>query len=142
MTKKIFQILVVMAILVASFASIGGASAWDGCGNSVTVQWGDTLSGIAAQCCTTVTALRAANPGLGWWLYAGQVLYMPTAYNPGPVSYPTGGTYVVQWGDTMGKIARRMGISVSALLAVNPQVYAPSFIYAGQQSNLLGGVRV
>src|ERR1051326_9634248 len=76
MTKKIFQVWVVMAVLVASFASVGGASAWGCCSNSVTVQWGDTLSGIAAQCGTTVAAIRAANPGLGWWVYVGQVLYM------------------------------------------------------------------
>jgi len=142
MTKRILQALVVMAVLVASFASVGGASAWGGCSNSVTVQWGDTLSGIASQCGTTVAAIRAANPGMGWWVYAGQVLYMPTAYTPGSVSYPTGGTYVVQWGDTMGKIAGRMGVSVSSLLAVNPQIYNPSFIYAGQVINLPGGVGV
>jgi len=141
MTKKIFQVWVVMAVLVASFASVGGASAWGGCSNSVTVQWGDTLSGIAAQCGTTVAAIRAANPGLGWWVYAGQVLYMPNGYMPGPGSYPSyGGTYVVQWGDTMGKIARRMGISVSSLVAVNPQISNPSFIYAGQVINLPSGV--
>ena len=139
MTKRILQTIVVVAVLVASFASVGGASAW-GCANYITVQWGDTLSGIAAQCGTTVAAIRAANPGLGAWVYAGQMLYIPSGYTPGPVSYPPqpnyGGTYVVQWGDTLGKISFRTGFSVASILAVNPQIWNPSLIYAGQVINL------
>lgn len=143
MPKRIFQLMVVLMLLAASFASVGSASAWGGCSNYVTVQWGDTLSGIAAQCGTSVHAIRAANPGLGWWVYAGQVLYMPTGYASNPVSYPSyGGTYVVQWGDTLGKIAGRTGFSVNAILAVNPQIYNPSFIYAGQVINLPAGAYV
>src|SRR5258705_13985132 len=100
-TKRILQLVVVLAILVTSFASTGGASAW-GCASYITVQWGDTLSGIAATCSTTVQAIQAANPGLGWWVYAGQVLCIPTGYASAPVSYPTyGSNYVVQQGDTL-----------------------------------------
>jgi LysM repeat protein len=141
MIKRIVQVGVVVAILVASFASVGGASAW-GCASYVTVQWGDTLSGIAAQCGTSIAAIQAANPGLGAWVYAGQVLAIPTGYT-GPVSYPSyptyGGTYMVQWGDTLGKISARTGISVPSLLALNPQIWNPSLIYAGQVINLPGG---
>jgi LysM repeat protein len=115
-----------------------------GCSSYVTVQWGDTLSGIAAQCGTTAAAIRSANPGLGWWVYAGQVLYIPSGYTSDPGSYyPSyGGTYTVQWGDTLGKIAGRTGYSVHAILAVNPQIYNPSFIYAGQVINLPAGANV
>lgn len=142
-TKRIFQLIVVLAILLASFASTGGALAWSGCASYITVQWGDTLSGIAALCGTTVHAIQAANPGLGWWVYAGQVLCIPTGYAPAPVSYPTyGGTYAVKWGDTLGKIAARTGVSVSSILAVNPQIWNPSLIYAGQVINLPGSVSV
>ena len=129
--KKILQLFVLMAVVISAFGFTGGASAWY-CTSYVTVQWGDTLSGIASLCGTTVDAIRAANPGLGWWVYAGQVLYIPTGSTP---SYPTpsyGGTYVVQWGDTMAKIARNNGISVNDLIAANPQVWSPSLIYAGQ----------
>ena len=143
MMKRILQLMVVVAILVASFASVGGAWAWSGCGNYVTVQWGDTLSGIAWTCGTTVAAIQAANPGLGWKVYAGQVLYIPTGYNPDPVYYPPSyNTYVVQWGDTLGKIAARTGVSWRDLLAVNPQIYNPSLIYAGQVINLPSGANV
>jgi LysM repeat protein len=145
MTKRIFQVILVIAILVTSFASVSGASAW-GCANYITVQWGDTLSGIAAQCGTTVAAIQTANPGLGAWVYAGQVLCIPTGYASAPVSYPSyptyGGTYVVQWGDTLGKISARTGVSVGNLLAVNPQIWNPSLIYAGQVINLPTGVGV
>jgi LysM repeat protein len=143
MTKRIFQLMIVATLLVASFASTGGAAAWSGCANYITVQWGDTLSGIAARCGTTVEAIQAANPGLGWWVYAGQVLYIPKGYASAPVSYPTyGGTYIVQWGDTLGKIAARIGVGVGDLLAVNPQIHNASLIYAGQVINLPAGVGV
>ena len=131
--KRIFQLILVAAILVASFASTSGAMAWSGCASYITVQWGDTLSGLARLCGTTMEAIRAANPGLGWWVYAGQVLYIPTGYIPEPVYYPSyGGTYVVQRGDTLSKIARRSGVSLSDVLAVNPQIWDASLIYAGQ----------
>src|SRR5215212_10694546 len=121
MVRRSFQFIVVLAILITSFGSVGSASAWGACASYVTVQWGDTLSGIAQQCGTTVYAIRAANPGLGWWVYAGQVLYIPTGSSSGPYyppSVPSGGTYVVQWGDTLGKIAARLGVSWTDILAV------------------------
>ncbi len=139
MTKRIIPWIVVVAILVASFASPGGASAWSNCASYITVQWGDTLSGIALYCGTTVDAIRAANPGLGWWLYAGQALYIPTGYTPPPAPPPSYGSYTVQWGDTLGKIAKRIGVRLSDLLAVNPQIQNPSLIYAGQAINLPAG---
>ena len=118
MIKRIIQTTLIFMLLTASFASTGGVGASGSCPAYITVQWGDTLSGIAKQCGTTVDAIRAANPGLGWWLYAGQMLYIPSGYTP-PLPPPTyGGTYTVQWGDTLGIISKKTGASVSALLAV------------------------
>jgi LysM repeat protein len=140
--KRIVQLIVVVAILVASFASAGSAMAWSGCASYITVQWGDTLSGLARLCGTTTAAIQAANPGLGSWVYAGQVLYIPTGYVSTPVYSPShgSGTYVVQWGDTLGKIAASRGASVSDILAVNPQITNASLIYAGQVVNLPAAV--
>jgi LysM repeat protein len=141
MVRRVFQFVSVVAILIASFGSVGDVSAWSGCASYVTVQWGDTLSGIARQCGTTVHAIQAANPGLGWWVYAGQVLAIPSAssddsgYHP-----PKGGTYVVQKGDTLGKIASRLGVSWWDILALNPQIQNPSLIYVGQIIYLPGDV--
>jgi LysM repeat protein len=138
--KNFIQVIVVTVLLVTSFASVGGALALSQCPAYVTVQWGDTLSGIAVQCSTTVAAIQAANPGLGWWLYAGQVLYIPTGPTA-PGSQPTyGGFYTVQRGDTLGRIAGRTGVSLSSIVAANPQIANPSLIYPGQVINLpVGG---
>jgi LysM repeat protein len=129
--KKLFQLLVVTAFLFTSFAITGSAQAITQCSGSVIVQWGDTLSGIAAYCGTTMDAIRAANPGLGWWLYAGQVLNMPSGSS---TSQPpiAGGTYVVQAGDTLKIIAARAGITIESILAANPQVVNMNLIYIGQ----------
>lgn len=138
MTKKVIQLLVVGALLVVSLIPVGGAKAWYGCGGYVTVQWGDTLSSLAAFCGTTMDAILAANPGLGWWLYAGQVIYVPTGYTA-PVSYnpyPVGYTYMVQAGDTLGIIAARYGVTVWDLLALNPQIWNASLIFTGQVINV------
>jgi LysM repeat protein len=143
MTKRIFQFMVILAILVASLIPLGGASAWSGCPSQIIVQWGDTLSGLAQRCGTTVKAIQAANPGLGWWLYAGQVLYIPTGSTYDPGYYPpTGGTYVVQPGDTLKEIAARIGVNWRDIWAVNPQIKNPSLIYVGQVINLPAGVVV
>lgn len=134
--KRIVQLVVALAVVVSALGFTGSASAW-GCSSYITVQWGDTLSELAALCGTTMEAIRAANPGLGWWLYAGQVLYIPTGYSYSytPVYYPTysyGSTYIVQWGDTLAGIASRAGVSVSDIMAANPSIGNASWIYAGQ----------
>ena len=142
MHKKFVQLMIVLIVLIASFGASGRAAAWGGCTSYVTVQWGDTLSGIAAQCGTTVAAIQSANPGLGWWVYAGQVLYIPSGYTSDPYYPPSSGTYVVQSGDTLGKIAARTGVNWRDILAVNPQIYNPSLIYVGQVINLPTGAGI
>lgn len=56
-----------------------------------------------------------------------------------PYTGPTGGTYVVQWGDTMRIIADRLGIPLNALITANSQLWNPDLIYAGQVINLPTG---
>ncbi len=192
-TKRTLQIVMLAAMLLASFAPLGAVAASAACGASYTVQSGDTLSSIARKCGTTVAALRLANPNLGYWIYAGQTLSLPGAFidqgngtavyivargdtlrslaarfgtsvstlaswngitnlnliyegqrlkvpsgngvpvPPPPDPAPTpGGTYIVQWGDTMRKIAARFNVSLSDLIAVNPQIANPDRIFFGQ----------
>ena len=134
MVKRSLLVVAVLAMLVLPMEK---AKAWYGCDSYVTVQWGDTLSGLAALCGTSVEAVRAANPGLGWWLYAGQVIYLPSGYASAPVyQYPAYSTYTVQAGDTLAIIAARYGIAVYDLWAVNPQIWDPSLIYVGQVINI------
>jgi LysM repeat protein len=145
--RRLPQLVLIIAVLAATLASTGAVMAWSGCGNYVTVQAGDTLSGIALACDTTAAAIQAANPGLGWQLYPGQVLYIPTgsgsasapSYYTSYYQAPTvGGTYVVVWGDTLSKIAFRYGVSLSDLLAVNRQIWWPDLIFPGQVISLPG----
>jgi LysM repeat protein len=134
--KRRLQLVALLAVLVSSLGFTGTAGASYACSSYITVQWGDTLSGIAALCGTTVDAIRAANPGLGWWVYAGQTLYIPTGYSA-PAYYPTySGAYTVQWGDTLYGIATRSGVSVSDVLAANPAITDARYVYAGQVINL------
>lgn len=131
--KNGIRFILLVALFALAFANPGSAQAWSGCGPTYYVQWGDTLSQIAATCGTTIAAIQAANPGLGGWVYAGQTLVMPSGgyyCNCPPASYS--GTYTVQRGDTMAKIARRFGVNYSDLLAANAYLYNPSLIYPGQ----------
>ena len=78
MNKKFIQSFVILAMLLAMFASTSAAFA-AGCGTSVTVASGDTLRKIAERCGTTISAIQRANPeiGNGNLIYPGQVLLLP-----------------------------------------------------------------
>ncbi len=92
------------------------------------VQPGDTLSAIAARSGVSVDALAAAN-GLNpnSFLLTGTVLHLAGSGSSGtavpvsdaPTSSGSGGSYVVQAGDTLSAIAARAGESVNALAAAN-----------------------
>ncbi len=182
--KKAFQLILITGVVLASVINSGTASAWADCGASYIVQSGDTLGAIANRCGTSIAALKLANPNLGYWIYAGQTLWLPGAFLDNGNGYATyivargdtlkslaarfgttmtalgnlnsiadynliyegqrltvpngssmpapAGTYVVQWGDTLRKIADRMNVSVNDLIAVNPQLWNPNLIYIGQ----------
>jgi LysM repeat protein len=87
------------------------------------------LYGIAAHCGTTASALQLANPGLGGWVYAGQVLVLPgAAWDNGNGT----STYVVARGDTLKSIAARYATTVDALARLN-SIYNVNLIYVGQR---------
>jgi LysM repeat protein len=115
------------------------------------VQWGDTLSAIAARHGIPLWTLVEAN-GLSqpYVIYAGQRLIIPsvTAHTlepePEPNSEPTPSpspavpeTYTVQPGDTLTQIARRFGTTALELARLNG-IANPSTIYAGQVLHLTG----
>jgi flagellum-specific peptidoglycan hydrolase FlgJ/LysM repeat protein len=52
-----------------------------------------------------------------------------------------GGSVTVQAGDTLGAIASRNGVSLSALEAANPQIKNANLIYPGEVIHLPGGAR-
>lgn len=136
--KKIFQCLVLVAILLVSLGGAEKVQASSSCGSTYVVQWGDSLSVIAQRCGVSLSALYAANPGLGYYLYAGQVLAIPGGGYSGSSSGNYANTYTVQYGDTFAKIASRYGVSVNELWAANPHIWDINRIYAGQVINVPG----
>lgn len=44
--------------------------------------------------------------------------------------------YVVQPGDTLFRIARRFGVTVQAILTINPEIRDPNVIFVGQIINI------
>jgi peptidoglycan endopeptidase LytE len=131
-TKKFFQLFVLIALLVASFATTTSASAAYSCGTGVTVVKGDTLRKIAERCGTTVYALRRANPeiGSGDLIYPNQVLLLPGAILYGNNGY---NTYIVMRGDTLKSLANRFGTSLDVLLSLNKNITNANVIYEGQR---------
>jgi len=131
-TKKFFQLLVLVSVLVASFATTTGAMAAYYCGTSVTVVSGDTLRKIANRCGTTVYALRRANPeiGSGDLIYPNQILLLP-----GTILYGGNGynTYIVMRGDTLKALANRFGTSMDVLVSLNADITNVNVIYEGQR---------
>ena len=121
-----FLLVLVILFIAPSRAAAAGPSL-------AVVQWGDTLSAIAARYDTTVDALVRANalPNPNF-IYAGQRLFVTTA-SPEPL--PTNSVYVVRAGDTLTSIARRAGTTVNTILRANGLVN-PDFIYSGQRLNL------
>ncbi|MEJ2749256.1 MAG: LysM peptidoglycan-binding domain-containing protein, partial [Anaerolineae bacterium] len=114
-----------------------------------TVRPGDTLSIIARKFGVDMAALAAvnnlANPS---FIRVGQILTMPGAAaapppanpQPAPTEMPPGdGTvYIVQRGDTLYIIARKFGVTVQALTAVN-HITNPSLIFPGQKLLIAAG---
>jgi LysM repeat protein len=109
------------------------------------VQFGDNLTGIAYRSGVSVATLVAinnlVNPNM---IYVGQRLALPCAHVPPPAPppapwpvpvpspSPTGQYYVVQWKDTLAKIAYRFGVSVWSIVQAN-NIANPNVIYPGQK---------
>jgi LysM repeat protein len=99
------------------------------------VQSGENLFRLALRYGTTVQAIVEAN-GLANAdsVHLGQHLIIPgsgsTSANVGP-AMTTGGTYVVQRGDTLSGIAFRYGLSIWELMYANG-LHGPHLIYADQ----------
>ncbi|MFT3893558.1 MAG: LysM peptidoglycan-binding domain-containing protein [Anaerolineales bacterium] len=137
----IFSLLLMAFLAVPSNAYAGGV-----CGGTFTIEYAETLEKIAAMCGTTVSAIVAANPGMGTVLTVGQVIVVPGSGStipntpvptqpPSSTAVPPSGTYatyIVQSGDTFSNIAARFGVSVNTLWAANPSIQNINLLYVGQ----------
>lgn len=113
-------------------------------GTTYVVQQGDTLFKIAVRFNLTTKELAEANgitnPAL---IYAGQTLkipgagtVIPTSVSSSPAATPTTipqttGTYTVQVGDTLYKIAVKFNTTTAKLLALN-SITDANIVYVGQ----------
>jgi LysM repeat protein len=129
--KSLIGSVVVVLILLALFVFATPALA-STCGDTVTVQRGDTLSKIAVRCGVTVNGIMRANPGITNpdLISTGQVLIMPGATLPNDTNT---NYYYVERGDTLKGIAIMFHTSVDELLRLNPQISDPNLIVAGQR---------
>ncbi|MCE9644974.1 MAG: LysM peptidoglycan-binding domain-containing protein [Chloroflexi bacterium] len=134
------QISVLVLLLFTSLGVPGMAQAGGVCGGTYSVDPGDTFAKIASMCGTSVSAIKAANPGIVEPLHTGQTLTLPGSnYNapgtPTSVTYTPNnysGAYTVQLSDTFSGIASRYGVTIQMLWAANPQIRDINLLYVGQ----------
>lgn len=115
---------IVIALFVVVLGVGQAAPAYAVCASPHTVQKGDTLYRIALNCGTTVAAIQAANGLTGTIIYIGQQLNIPggSAAPAAPTSTgasASGGTYTVQRGDSLYKIAAKFGTTITAIKSAN-----------------------
>jgi LysM repeat protein len=119
--------------------------------NTYTVKSGDTLGAIAKKHGSTVSAFRAANNLSGDNLRVGQKLVIPgnaVPLSPGssaPAAIAAApragaGTYTVAPGDTLGTIARRLGVKTGDLATLNT-ITDPAKLRVGQVLRLPAGAK-
>ena len=110
------------------------------------VKRGDALSKIARNYRVSVADIKAANNLTGDTIQVGQVLVIPGAGSmpatPTQAAVPAaaGDTYTVQRGDALSTIARRFGVSLNELMALN-NISDPTRLQAGQQLQIPAGAR-
>lgn len=95
-----------------------------------TVMRGDSVFLIARRFRTTTTAIILANNlQAPYTIFPGQNLIVPLRTPNAP---PGGSVYRVAPGDTLFTIAQRFGVTVPAILAINPNITNPNVIYPGE----------
>jgi spore coat assembly protein SafA len=94
------------------------------------VRPGDTMFLIARRFNVNLQLLIRANPQVPnpALIFPGQILCIPVNVP----ACPNGFIYTVRPGDTMFLIAMRFNISLSSLIAANPQIMNPALIFPGQ----------
>lgn len=119
------KLRVVAAVAVTCFMVAAGSS-------SYVVNPGDSLSKIADEFDTSVSALAEANdisnPDR---IFIGQELLIPGI----DTAEPGAGTHIVQRGDTLDSIARKHGTTAAVIAAANG-ITNPGLIYVGTQLRL------
>ncbi len=130
--KPVFTATLVPIFAFSMLTAPSPAHAESACGASYLVAWGDSLSGVSRKCGTSVAAIRLANPQIGYWLYAGQTLWLPGAYLDNGNGYAT---YIVEHGDTLKALAIRFSTTMENLGKLNG-IRDYNVIYEGQRLSI------
>lgn len=144
--KKKNLLMTTLATLSASGALLTtGASAL---ADSYTVVKNDTLWGLSKKYGVSVNDLKKANGVSGHLIYVGQKLQIPTKSTKATKTAKTSTststvdttstTHTVVKGDTLWSLAKKYGVSVSALMKANN--LSSSTILIGQSLNLRAGM--
>lgn len=144
--KKKNLLMTTLATLSASGAILTtGASAL---ADSYTVVKNDTLWGLSKKYGVSVSDLKKANGVSGHLIYVGQKLQIPTKSTKATKTAKTSTststvdttstTHTVVKGDTLWSLAKKYGVSVSALMKANN--LSSSTILIGQSLNLRAGM--
>ncbi|KIL76397.1 LysM peptidoglycan-binding and 3D domain-containing protein [Bacillus badius] len=131
------QIIALAATTVIGGGLFGTAAS----AQTYTVQSGDTLWGISQKNNTTVQQVKSWNNLSSDLIFPNQKLEVGGS-SSGTASAATtssNGTYTVQPGDTLFKIASKHGLSVQSLKAING--LSSDRIYAGDKLSLSGSVK-
>ena len=139
MKQRTWGLLVCILAVALMLPSLAAAA-----GRNHTVQYGETLTSIAAQYGVSVDTLAAAN-GVGSpnLIFVGQSLTIPggvggSVPDPAPSrAAQADGGYVVQPGDNLSAIAAQNGVSLNSLLAAN-SLSDPNYVWAGQHLSIPG----
>lgn len=131
--RLVLLVLVLITVLVAVVPAASAETAGASSGYYYTVQWGDTLYRIAVRNGTNVQTLAQANHLVNPnYIYAGQVLWIPTGITPPPPPPPACRYYhTVTWGDTLLKLSNWYGVSSWSIAQANG-IYNMNLIYRGQ----------
>jgi LysM repeat protein len=134
----ILPLVMILMMLIFTPGAQAEESSADSHGSYYTVQPGDTLYSIATRYGSTVYAISVANnivnPNL---IYAGSLLWIPTAVPAQPIEPPAQPDpscryyHTVTWGDTMLRLGQYYSVSPWAIGQANG-IYNLNIIYRGQ----------
>ena len=134
MKRRLVFVALIAAVLLALLPAMVGAAperseqaSYAGCSWYYRIRWGDTLAGIARRNGVSAWSIARANGITNIHrIYAGQFLLIPCAAPPRRC------VYYVRWGDTLGDIAWRYGVSVWAIVRANG-ITNINWIWPGQR---------
>ncbi len=120
-----------VAVLFSTAAAY--AAPQKACGGYHYVQRGDTLFSISKQYGIPIPAIMQANPGIPNpnRIYAGTRIYIPCGPGGPGVGGPCRYVHTIAWGDTLGEIALRYGVSRVSIARANG-IPNMDLIYAGR----------